>query len=360
MSSNSTQNKTKFFLSGATGYIGGAVLARFLQHPNAANFEFTLLVRGAKKADAFRTMGFNTVVGSLADEDMLERLASEADVVIATADSDDLVAANATLRGSKKRFERTGVPQTYINTSGTGVLTDDAKGMFRYDTVYDDSNAAQLETLDPAQPHRNVDLALLEADKAGYIKSYIILPATIYGRATGPFVDAGLQNPTSIQIPGLINASIDRGQGGMVGLGKNFWNNVEIHEQADLYVNLYDAIQTRTEETGHGRDGLYFGASDEHLLYDVSRAVAEALVEIGRGKSAEPTTFSAEEVRKYFEPGLYRAQGASSRCVANNSYAIGWAPVKRTKDLLESVREELEARLKEHGGRPTFVGGAEA
>ncbi|KAJ7106246.1 hypothetical protein C8R44DRAFT_942107 [Mycena epipterygia] len=358
MSSNSTQNKTKFFLSGATGYIGGAVLARFLKHPDAANFDFTLLVRDAKKADAFRAMGFNTVVGSLADEDLLERLASEADVVIATADCDDVVAANATLRGSKKRFERTGVPQTYINT--VRVLTDDAKGMFHYDTVYDDSNAAQLETLDPAQPHRNVDLTLLEADKAGYIKSYIIIPATIYGRATGPFVAAGLQNPTSMQIPGLINASIDRGQGGMVGLGKNLWPSVEIHEQADLYVNLYDAIQTRPEETGHGRDGLYFGASDEYLLYDVSRVIAEALVEIGRGKSAEPTTFSAEEVRKYFEPGLYRAQGASSRCVAKNSYAIGWAPVKRTKDLLESVREELEAQLKTHGGRPTFVGGAEA
>lgn len=73
---------------------------------------------------------------------------------------------------------------------------------------------------------------------------------------------------------------------------------------ADLYVNLYDAIQTHPE-TGHGRDGLYFGASDEHLLYDVSRAIAEALVEIGRGESAEPTTFSAEEVGKYFSVRLF-------------------------------------------------------
>jgi hypothetical protein len=92
---------TKFFLSGATGaspvtpatsfvfiflagYIGGAVLTRFLQHPNAASFEFTLLVRNAEKAEGFRRMGLNTFVGSLADEALLERLSSEADVVIAT------------------------------------------------------------------------------------------------------------------------------------------------------------------------------------------------------------------------------------------------------------------------------------
>lgn len=53
------------------------------------------------------------------------------------------------------------------------MLTDHAKGFFHYDTVYDDTNAAQLETLDPAQPHRNVDLALLEADKEG---AYLTTP----------------------------------------------------------------------------------------------------------------------------------------------------------------------------------------
>ncbi|KAJ6599760.1 hypothetical protein DFH09DRAFT_1021199 [Mycena vulgaris] len=353
----SVHPKTKIFISGATGYIGGAILARFLQRPDAAKFEFTLLVRDPKKAEAFRGMGLNTVVGSLADEALLERQASEADVVIATADCDDLVAANATLRGSKKRFEATGIPQPYINTSGTGVLTDYAGGMFQYDTVYDDTNPEQLETLDPAQPHRNVDLALIEADKEGYIKSYIILPSLIYGIATGPFVAAGLQNAHSIQVPTLINASLDRGQGGMVGAGKNLWPNVEIHELADLYVQLYDSIQ-ENPGTGHGREGLYFGASDEHRAYDLSREIASALVEIGRGAGVEPTSFSEAEAKKYYPPELYRAQGANSRCVAKRSFAVGWAPVRRTQDLLASVRPEIEALVKKHGGRPIFSGTA--
>jgi hypothetical protein len=64
----------------------------------------------------------------------------------------------------------------------------------------------------------------------GYVKSYIILPSTIYGLATGKLVDIGVQNRHSVQIPFLINASLARGQAGMVGEGKNVWPNVNIEE----------------------------------------------------------------------------------------------------------------------------------
>jgi hypothetical protein len=64
----------------------------------------------------------------------------------------------------------------------------------------------------------------------GYIKSYIVLPSTIYGLATGKLVDMGVQNRHSVQIPFLINASLARGQAGIVGEGKNVWPNVNIDE----------------------------------------------------------------------------------------------------------------------------------
>lgn len=65
---------------------------------------------------------------------------------------------------------------------------------------------------------------------SGYIDSYIIVPSTIWGLAEGPLVDAEIMNPRSIQIPALINASLDRGHAGMVGAGKNIWPNVNINE----------------------------------------------------------------------------------------------------------------------------------
>ncbi|KAJ7796950.1 NAD-binding protein [Mycena olivaceomarginata] len=342
-------SKTNFFLTGATGYVGGSVLARFLAHPHADSFQFTVLVRDPKKAEKFKDLGVKAVVGSHSDAQLVEKLASEADVVIAMADCDDLGAAKATLEGLKKRHAL-GVVPIFIHTSGTGVISDDAKGLHADVTVYDDSDADQIESIAPTQMHREVDLAITAADAEGYVKTYIILPSTIYGLASGRFVDAGLQNPHSMQIPALISASLDRGQAGMVGEGKNIWPNVEIHELADLYTTLYDKI-VGDAETGHGRNGFYFGASGEHLLYDVGKAIGTALVALGKSESAEPTTFTQAELDKYFGGSPYL--GSNSRCRATRSLLIGWKPVKTTKDMLASIRPEVEAIIKKKAGSAT-------
>lgn len=52
----------------------------------------------------------------------------------------------------------------------------------------------------------------------------------IWGIASGVLVENKIQNPHSIQVPELIRASLARGQGGMVGAGKNMWPNVNIEE----------------------------------------------------------------------------------------------------------------------------------
>lgn len=117
-------------------------------------------------------------------------------------------------------------------------------------TIYDDADADQIETIAPTQIHRDVDLLITAADTEGmysivdsqltahkyydsapgYIKSYIIVPTSVWGLATGRLVDSGVQNPHSMLIPVLVKAALDRGRAGMVGEGKNIWHNVEIHE----------------------------------------------------------------------------------------------------------------------------------
>ncbi|KAJ7452847.1 NAD(P)-binding protein, partial [Mycena latifolia] len=330
-------------LTEVEGYIGGAVLTRFLAHPRANTFDITVLVRDPKKAAKFEELGVHAVVGSHSDAQLVEKLASEADVVIAMVDCDDLGAAQATLKGLKKRHTRLGTLPILINTSGTGVLADDARGMHADATVYDDSDADQIETLAPTQIHRNVDLAITQADAEGYIKSYIILPGVIFGLATGRLVDMGLQNPHSMAIPWLMKASLDRGRSGMVGEGKSVWPNVEINEVADLYVKLYDAI-VADEATGHGRNGYYFAANEEHSLYDLTQAIGAALVALGKSTSPEPTTFTQAELDKYFQGSAFI--GSNSRCRATRSFSIGWKPVKSTSDMLASFQPELEVLIK--------------
>jgi hypothetical protein len=108
-----------------------------------------------------------------------------------------------------------------------GVLTDNAMGMFAYDTIYRDDDADQMESLPPTQPHRTVDLEVVNAARfirfifnervaqrslvISYVKTYIVLPSTIYGVATGRLVDVDVQHSHSQQLPTLIKAGLARG-----------------------------------------------------------------------------------------------------------------------------------------------------
>ncbi|KAA1475298.1 NAD(P)-binding protein [Dentipellis sp. KUC8613] len=342
---SASTGKLHILLTGATGYIGGSVLQLLLDHPKRDTFEITAYLRNAEKAKKLETFGVHTIVGTLDDIDKLEDAASKADLVLNVADADHFEGNTAILRGLKKRHEKTGEVPILIHTSGTGVLTDKARGDTTVDTIYYDSDADQIETLPDTQVHRNVDLAVVAADKAGYARTYIILPGTIYGLATGKLVDAGIINPRSIQVPRLITASLDRGQGGVVGLGKNYWPNVDIDDTAHLFLVVFDAALAHAEKTTpHGREGFFFSENGEHQLIDVSREIAKVLVDLGKGKSPEPTPFTEEEVIKYFG-GWYL--GTNSRARAERSRSIGWKPKKTTKDFIASIRPEVESILAE-------------
>ncbi|KAF4596514.1 hypothetical protein EYR38_007901 [Pleurotus pulmonarius] len=359
----SANAKINIFVTGVTGYLGGAVVNRLISHPRVNDFRITALVRSPEKAEKLKLLGITPAIGSLDDTDLLHKLCSESDVVLAMADSDHYSSVKAMLDGQKERYNTTGKQGIFINTGSPlfqlssahataelifgfylGVLVDNAAGMYQYDTIWNDANAAQMATLAPTQMHRDVDLMIVEADKEGYVKTYIVLPSTIYGIAQGRLVDLRISNNRSRQIPAIVRASLDRRQGGMVGLGKNVWPNVNIEEQADFFIILLNAALNKSETLGHGTDGYYFGESGEHSLYDVGKAVAEVLVDLGIGQSREPTTFTKDEIDKYFGGSDYL--GSNSRCRADHARSLGWNPKKSTADMLASIRAEVEEEIK--------------
>ncbi|KAI0787443.1 NAD-P-binding protein [Fomes fomentarius] len=343
--SNSNPGRTSIFLTGATGYIGGAILARLLKHRNAKNLDITALVRNADKAKILESkFSVKVIVGSHQEVDKVQALAEQSHVVFNLADADDVPFTEALLEGLKKRHEKRGDLPILIHTSGTGLLTDDARGEYSTDTIYDDCNVEQIKSIPETAEHRQVDLRIVDADQKGYIRSHIILPSTIYGTANHELVVGGVSNPHSIQVPLLIRAALDRKRAGVVGKGRALWPDVHIDDIADLYITLFDSINNNPEKTGHGWEGFYFGENGEHTWYQLSKAIGEALVALGITQDSEPTTFSVEELVKYFgaeEWGWHG--GTNSRCRANRARAIGWKPKYATEDFLKSIRPEVEA-----------------
>src|SRR5947209_8651473 len=107
-------------MTGVTGYIGGSVAAKLIERGHT----ITGLVRSQDKAAQLKARGIEPVLGTLADAGTIAQAAQAADAVINTANSDDLFAVDAIIRGlagSGKRF---------IHTSGTSVVSDRAAGEY--------------------------------------------------------------------------------------------------------------------------------------------------------------------------------------------------------------------------------------
>ncbi|PFH45986.1 hypothetical protein AMATHDRAFT_8404 [Amanita thiersii Skay4041] len=333
----------KILLTGATGYIGSSVLSALVDHPERSTFEITTLVRDAQKGEKLKQFGVNVVIGSHLDGPLFEKLCSETDALIACADADHPEACQSALNGLKKRFEATGVAPIFIHTSGTGVLADNAMGRSAGTLIWHDDDPKQIATLEPTALHRDIEVMVTEADKAGYVRSYIISPPTIWGLPTHTVSKTGITHRHSFQVPMLIRASIAHGNGIIINEGKNIWDNVNVDELGLLYsAVLVKAL--KQPNVGHGLEGMYFARADEYVWADLSKAVAQALFDLGKGRSPVPEKLNDEEATKTFS-FVARFLACNARCTARHSLSTGWNPKKTTKDMMAYVRPEVEAIL---------------
>lgn len=327
----------RVFFTGATGYIGGAVLAKLVE---SSNYDVYVLIRDKSKAAKFEQLGLHVVIGSFSDLDVLKGQSALADIVIHTADADGLDAAKAIHAGQASRLEKNLPKGIYIHTSGTGVLSDDARGMHSDAQIYDDLDERQLATLKPSQPHRNVDLFLLDSENMKKVRTFIILPSTIYGVTSHQFVQAGLSNPLSIQIPTAIQVAINLNQVGTVGKGLNHWPCVHIDDQAQMFI---DVLNTALKEQKSDEGGYIFGENGEYNLLKAYEGVAKSLKKHGAIKTEDVRSLTDDEVKKLM--GSYYL-GGNSRCKSNKARRdYGWKPKYGLDDFYNSFDGEVEFLL---------------
>lgn len=130
----------------------------------------------------------------------------------------------------------------------------------------------------------------------GYIKSYIILPSTIWGIASGRMVDAKFQNPHSQQVPSLIKFAYARRAAGYVGAGMNVWPHISIDDGkrkriilrqcsfdlsfiavSNLYVEIYRQVIHESNEVPHGPSGFFNAENGKYQYKDLAQYIANAL-----------------------------------------------------------------------------------
>jgi nucleoside-diphosphate-sugar epimerase len=287
----------KVFLTGATGYIGSAVVEVL----KAQGHALTGLARSDEAARKLGERGVTVVQADLTDGEILATVARTADAVIHMATTNDAnfpaadrAAVDAILSALK------GANKTFIYTSGVWVLGD--------------TGGKQADETSPTAPLALVawrpaheQLVLAAAGKG--VKAMVLRPGIVYGRGGG--------------IPAMWASAAKEGMVRYVGSGSQRWPVVHVEDLADLYAKAL---------AQGSAGGIYHGISGEVEV----RKLAEATAKSG-GRSAKVVAWPLEEARKALGP-FADCLAADQRVGAPRTLqALGWKPSR--PGILEDVEK---------------------
>src|SRR6185295_9488845 len=155
----------RIFLTGANGFIGGAVASVLIADGHAVRG----LVRNRARAEAVAAHGVDPVPGSLDDTALLQAEANASDGVVNAASSDHRPAVEALIAGLA------GSGKPFIHTSGSSIVADRAMGEPSEQIFHEET------PLEPA-PERAARVAIdrLVLGASG-LRAVVLCNAMIYG-----------------------------------------------------------------------------------------------------------------------------------------------------------------------------------
>ena len=332
-----TTSKPTIFITGATGLIGGTFLHLMLSRDYLDKFTISALVRHPEDAETMRQLGIRPVVGTLDDSVLLKEESAAASVVFNTADCDHVDSARAIVRGLLQRANETGSKPILIHTSGAGVLSTNSTGTGispeedKGATMWDDQDALAHATIPPFAPHRFVDLEVFAGAETRLIKTYLVVPPTVFGRGLGAFAEKRM----SIQIPRLVQQSLMSRRALYVGSGENQWTNVHVVDLAELYLLILDGALKNTAP--EGAEGLYYPSTEYFPWIAVADRIAQILH--AKGLIARPNATSGLREGWFW--------GSNVRTKSTNGQKIGWLPTLGGNDqMLADVEWDVELVLR--------------
>ncbi|KAH7720670.1 hypothetical protein AAVH_11877 [Aphelenchoides avenae] len=308
MTADKASNPQKVFVTGAGGFIGGAIAVELARRGH----HVVGLIRRAEQAADLEKLGIKPIVGSLDDKELLIAQAKAADAVVNAASADHHGAVEAFLEALD------GTGKTFVHTSGSSIVGDASGGEKGAAKVFHE-DALPEPTADKAA-RVALDNLVLDAAKKRNIRTAVMCPCLIYGHGLVPGAE-------SVQLPRIVRQAKKSGVVRHVGSGGNIWSNVHVVDVADAYVRAVE------KPTPPGT--FYFLESGEASFREMSEAVAEAL------KLGKPEDWPLEEAKKEwgYEMSSY-ALGSNSRIRGKRAHEIlGWTP-KRTS-VLDWIRNEM-------------------
>ena len=297
----------RIFLTGATGYVGSAVLDALLR----AGHSVTALVRSPETAERLSLRGVQPVIGELSTPRSYAAAAEASDGVIHTALEGSKRVANVdrtaldTLLGAAIRRAAKGQPVGLVYTSSIWVLGS---------TTTAATEDAPLQPTPLAAWRPEHEKLVLDAGRGRTLRTAVVRPGIVYGGARGIIGDL-LKDASN----GLVR---------VVGDGRNRWACVYDRDLADLYARVIAAPDA---------SGIY------HANDEADERVGDIVEAVARYARMEPDVrhVPIEEARAKMGP--YAEALALNQVIRSpRAKALGWTPT------LHSVAGNVPRLLEEY------------
>ncbi|KAK1142352.1 hypothetical protein N8T08_007904 [Aspergillus melleus] len=316
-------------------------MQELLESSEAQNgdLQITVAVRQPDQAEMFSSKGVRAIlITGLDDADGLENAARDHDIVINAGTGQHTEAPKALIRGLGTRKQQTGQEGHFIHLSGTTNIavpnitpspyqlrdfSDEDDDLYEYEK----SRAAE----DP-YGQRVADVVAIEEGIRFNVKTYIVMPPTVYGHGTGWF------KKQSHQIPTLIRSAMKSGHAEYIGTGEVQLGHVHVTDLARLFGLLATKV-VAGETVPSGRQGYYFTNSGSHTWLDVATLIGKAGFDLGVLESPLPRSISLEEGAVRFADGDVKFAEA---CFASRAFGLGWKPLHTEEDFKDSIRTTFE------------------
>ncbi|PVH99373.1 NAD(P)-binding protein [Periconia macrospinosa] len=311
------------------GYLGLTIIENLL----AANYKVSTLVRSPESASKLGSIGVHTIAGTLEDGPLITEQVIQHEIIINCSSSDHVQSVRAILSGIRQRVQA-GLSSTFIHTSGTGLLCDNAKGAYKTDIVYSDDNPSMIDALPSTALHRNVDLTIVEAarefgDKA---KLVITIAPVIYG--INPNNDR-----ISFALPTLVKFALKHGFSGRIGKGENTWSCIHVNDLARAYMTLLAYLESpASSETVLSNPYFFADNGAEFVWGKFAELVGRVLHQMGKISTEEVKPFEEKHYPDVFGPITEFTAGGNSRTKSVRLANLGWRPTE--KDVLGSMEED--------------------
>ncbi|KAJ5953134.1 hypothetical protein N7454_000030 [Penicillium verhagenii] len=335
-------------ITGASGYLGGSLLARWKTANLPPHGTLHALVRSERQAEAVKKYGAEPLLCDLDDHTKLKEsiINHEISIILFLVDSFSGRHQPTMIQALQQVKNKTGKEVHFVHTGGAKHFSRHS-GLPTEEPLLDTDLGIyeMLKTTVSPHPHFaptiKTNIIVIDACELYDVRGYIFVPCIVYGRGEG------FGNRISIQDVAIVKAAKKLRRVYRVDSDSPSWPVCHIVDNSNLYLQMVRNMLLN-KDMGYNKQGFYMASSGSVAWDDIYHAFAVALAKRGvvdddRVKQADDIALVEMGEALGVPPSLVPVMlGGKSTFTAVHGSEIGWKAEYAPEHILETADEEVE------------------